>query len=137
MGEKPYVISLPESFPEQVLSNSFYDEGRLKQIANIYSGLTKRTVTRAASSRDALGHLFFREIDSRSDARMFSGMFSPNADLYAFKVPSLDLSGDYNVSEAREFRMMQLAIDIAEARGVKPESVCREASDLLKLFRKR
>lgn len=133
-----YVISLPGSFPEQVLYNlDNLDRNTERKISNIYPSITKKTYTSAASSRDALGHLFFREIPLKNDAKLFTKMFSSDSDKYAFLVPRLDMNPEYNHEEALDFRVMELAINISEARSCHPSKVYSEARELMSLFRKR
>jgi hypothetical protein len=136
--EKHYVIDLPKSFPERLITNlsnvNYANYEIVKKMYFNYEKIPKESSTYAASSIDALGHLFFRSLENQL-AKTFLKMFEPKAKEYAFFLEPLERTDFYgkklSLEEAKNFRAMELAMNIAYFRGGKPKDYLSKARKLI------
>lgn len=137
---KQYITNLPKEIPDSYFDNL---DGEVfpnvkALINNEYSEIEKIAVTEAVSNIKALSNIFFRN-SNKTNARSLLKMFKPNHKMYVFEVPEKadkDAYGKPISTEcANTFQEMELAMEMAEGRGCKPESCYHEASKLLRVYR--
>ena len=139
-----YVIKLPHAIPDDLFSNLAGDVNNdLKRlISNDYSRVQKLDETEAETPRKAITQVLFRRLGDGRQSRVFTRIFGRTAGQYAFTVPEKG----YNDAETGKrlspqaidtFQKMELAIDIAEARGQRPEDCYGDAVDMVNLHNHR
>jgi len=136
-----YAITLPRTLPSR-----FFDylgegahNGIRSAIDSAYNGLSKIARTHADNPAEALGNVVFREarqkkINPRTASSILKMLVTSNG-RYAFEIPekrAYDAEGHkLDAHETETAQIMDLAIELAEARSCRPEDCFSEASKLI------
>ena len=129
---------MPSAIPSDLVEEFFEREGGTHVFAclrNEFSGLPKKVKLSAESPAQALDLLFGGNLAGEVAVQELSRLFFNTADRYAFEIPekpSVDSEGK-NLTKGRRdtFQGMELAINMAAARGCNPEDCFQEATEAL------